>query len=69
MEAPSLNRSDLNGKVLSADLRSDDQIGSAVEEVPISEAPRGIIAGLQVFDLPTDASALEEARIFLAAFT
>ncbi len=35
-----------------------------VETSPISEATRGIIAVLQAFDLPTDASALEEARKF-----
>src|SRR5216684_1706321 len=35
-----------------------------VETSPISEATRGIIAVLRAFDLPTDASALEEARKF-----
>ena len=35
-----------------------------VENSPISEATRGIIAVLRAFDLPTDASALEEARTF-----
>jgi hypothetical protein len=35
-----------------------------VENSPVSEATRGIIAVLQAFDLPTDATALEEARIF-----
>jgi len=35
-----------------------------VENSPVSEATRGIIAVLQAFGLPTDASALEEARIF-----
>ncbi len=135
MEATSVNQSDLNGKVLAAELLSADQIGSAVEQIlssttfidihthlfspafgklglwgidelltyhyleaeffrssnttpeqywklskreradaiwralfvensPISEATRGIIAVLQAFDMPTDASALEEARIF-----
>ncbi len=135
MEATSANPSDLNGKVLPAELLSGNQIRSAVEEIlsstpfidihthlfspafgklglwgidelltyhyleaeffrssntppeqywrltkreradaiwralfvensPISEATRGIIAVLQEFDLPTDVSALEEARIF-----
>jgi hypothetical protein len=35
-----------------------------VENSPISEATRGIIAVLKAFDLPTDASGLEEARRF-----
>jgi hypothetical protein len=35
-----------------------------VENSPISEATRGIIAVLHAFDLPTDSSALEEARVF-----
>src|SRR6202140_3021676 len=35
-----------------------------VENSPISEATRGIIAVLDAFDLPTDSSALEEARVF-----
>jgi hypothetical protein len=35
-----------------------------VENSPISEATRGIIAVLQAFDLPTGASALKEAREF-----
>src|SRR3981189_715457 len=35
-----------------------------VENSPISEATRGIIAVLQAFDLPADSSALEEARVF-----
>ena len=35
-----------------------------VENSPISEATRGIIAVLNAFDLPTGASALEEARAF-----
>src|SRR5256886_4063271 len=38
-----------------------------VEHSPISESTRGIIAVLQAFDLPTDASALEEAREFFNA--
>src|SRR5438093_11399829 len=38
-----------------------------VENSPISESTRGIIAVLQAFDLPTDASALEEAREFFNA--
>jgi hypothetical protein len=37
-----------------------------VENSPISEATRGIIAVLQAFDLTTDASALEEARRFFS---
>jgi hypothetical protein len=35
-----------------------------VENSPISEATRGIIAVLHAFDLPTDSSALEEVRDF-----
>jgi hypothetical protein len=35
-----------------------------VENSPISEATRGILAVLDAFDLPTDSSALEEARVF-----
>jgi hypothetical protein len=35
-----------------------------VENSPVSEATRGIIAVLRAFGLPTDASALEEARVF-----
>jgi hypothetical protein len=38
-----------------------------VENSPISEATRGIIAVLHAFDLPTDSSALEEARDFFRA--
>ncbi len=38
-----------------------------VENSPISESTRGIIAVLQAFDLPTGASALEEARDFFDA--
>ena len=38
-----------------------------VENSPISESTRGIVAVLNAFDLPTDASGLEEARIFFAA--
>src|SRR6201982_370408 len=35
-----------------------------VENAPISESTRGIVAVLNAFDLPTDAGALEEARAF-----
>lgn len=35
-----------------------------IENTPISEATRGVIAVLKAFNLPTDASALSEARIF-----
>src|ERR1700704_6365200 len=35
-----------------------------VENTPISEATRGIIAVLNAFDLPTDSTTLEEARSF-----
>jgi hypothetical protein len=38
-----------------------------VENSPISEATRGIIAVLKAFGLPTNASALEEARRFFEA--
>src|SRR6266403_5700928 len=38
-----------------------------VENSPISESTRGIIAVLQAFDLPTGASALEETRDFFDA--
>jgi len=38
-----------------------------VANAPISESTRGIVAVLNAFDLPTDASGLEEARIFFAA--
>src|SRR5260370_1806297 len=38
-----------------------------VANAPISESTRGIVAVLHAFDLPTDASGLEEARIFFAA--
>ena len=38
-----------------------------VENSPISEATRGIIAVLQAFGLPTDSSALEEARAFFSS--
>src|SRR5204862_7717943 len=38
-----------------------------VENSPISESTRGIIAVLHAFDLRTDASALEEAREFFNA--
>ena len=35
-----------------------------VENTPVSEATRGIVAILQAFDLPTDSSDLEEPRAF-----
>jgi hypothetical protein len=38
-----------------------------VENAPISESTRGIVAVLNAFDLPTDASGLEEARAFFRA--
>src|SRR5437660_12040019 len=38
-----------------------------VENSPISEATRGIIAVLRAFDLPTESSGLEEARSFFYA--
>ena len=38
-----------------------------VENSPISESTRGVIAVLSAFGLPTDASGLEEARRFFAA--
>src|SRR5260370_2604777 len=38
-----------------------------VENSPISEATRGIIAGLHALGLPTGPSALEEARVFFKA--
>lgn len=38
-----------------------------IKNTPISEASRGIIAVLQAFGLPTDASDLSEARAFFAA--
>src|SRR5229473_5847041 len=38
-----------------------------VENAPISESTRGIVAVLHEFDLPTDASGLEEARTFFRA--
>src|SRR5260370_20539765 len=38
-----------------------------VENSPISESTRGIIAVLRAFDLPTGASGLEEARDFFRA--
>src|SRR5881398_2652724 len=37
-----------------------------VENSPISESTRGIIAVLQALDLPTGASALEDAREFFS---
>jgi hypothetical protein len=46
-----------------------DAIWSAlfVENAPISESTRGIVAVLNAFDLPTDASGLEEGREFFRA--
>jgi len=38
-----------------------------VENAPISESTRGIVAVLHEFDLPTDASGLEESRAFFRA--
>jgi hypothetical protein len=38
-----------------------------VENAPVSEATRGVIAVLKAFDLPTEASDLTEAREFFAA--
>jgi len=38
-----------------------------VENTPISEATRGIIAVLKAFDLPTETTTLEEARSFFQA--
>jgi hypothetical protein len=38
-----------------------------VDNTPISEATRGVIAVLKAFDLPTDSSDLEEARSFFQA--
>jgi hypothetical protein len=38
-----------------------------VENAPLSESTRGIVAVLSAFDLPTDASGLEEARAFFGA--
>src|SRR5438445_4825784 len=38
-----------------------------VENTPVSEATRGIIAVLKAFDLPTDTSDLEESRSFFRA--
>ena len=38
-----------------------------VENMPVSEATRGVIAVLQAFDLPTDSSDLNETRQFFAA--
>ncbi|HVH50178.1 MAG TPA: glucuronate isomerase [Candidatus Bathyarchaeia archaeon] len=35
-----------------------------IENTPISEATRGVVAVLQAFDLPTDGSGLAEARAF-----
>jgi hypothetical protein len=40
-----------------------------VENTPISEATRGVIAVLKAFQLPTDASGLDEARAFFEAQT
>ena len=41
--------------------------GLFVENSPISESTRGVIAVLNAFGLPTDASGLQEARRFFAA--
>src|ERR1700730_7868556 len=38
-----------------------------VENSPVSEATRGVIAVLDAFDLPTDSSDLDEARSFFRA--
>ena len=38
-----------------------------VENSPISEATRGVVAVLEAFDLPTDSPDLEEARSFFRA--
>ena len=38
-----------------------------VENSPLSEATRGVIAVLEAFDLPTDSPDLEEARSFFRA--
>src|SRR5690242_21108215 len=38
-----------------------------VENTPISESTRGVIAVLKAFQLPTDSSNLEEARSFFSA--
>jgi hypothetical protein len=38
-----------------------------VENTPISEARRGVIAVLQAFDLPTDSADLSEARAFFSS--
>jgi len=38
-----------------------------VENSPISEATRGVVAVLDAFDLPTDGPDLEEARSFFRA--
>src|SRR3989440_8603699 len=38
-----------------------------VENTPVSEATRGVIAVLKAFDLPTDATDLSEARAFFEA--
>lgn len=38
-----------------------------VENTPVSEAARGVVAVLQAFGLPTDAEGLSEARRFFAA--
>src|SRR5882724_12678884 len=40
-----------------------------VENTPISEATRGVIAVLKAFQLPTESSGLEEAREFFRART
>jgi hypothetical protein len=38
-----------------------------VENTPISEATRGVIAVLQAFELPTDSADLSEARVFFSS--
>src|SRR5438309_8613767 len=38
-----------------------------VENTPVSEAARGIVAVLKAFDLPTDTSDLDESRSFFRA--
>ena len=40
-----------------------------IENTPVSEATRGVIAVLQAFQLPTDRSGLAEARAFFKAQT
>jgi hypothetical protein len=38
-----------------------------IENIPVSEATRGVVAVLKAFELPTDAPDLKEARAFFAA--